>query len=88
MSIKNEMSSVLKEKFSPEFLEIIDESDKHAGHAGSAGFHGESHFKVTIISSKFCGLNQIERHREVYLSLHFIIKRIHALALTTKAPGE
>lgn len=47
-------------------LEIVDESHKHAGHAGShftAGKGGETHFQVEVVSPKFDGLTSIKRHR-------------------------
>lgn len=50
-------------------LTIVDESDQHAGHAGSrmlASPSGETHFRVGIVSSAFSGLNTVKRHRLVY----------------------
>ena len=50
-------------------LTVWDESDQHAGHAGSrmlASPSGETHFRVGIVSSMFEGLNTVKRHRLVY----------------------
>jgi len=88
MSIKKEIAELLTQQFDPDFLEVVDESNKHFGHAENQNSAGESHFKVTIISSRFTGLTQIERQRAVYITLSCVMGRVHALALTTKAPGE
>lgn len=73
-------------------MEIIDESYKHAGHAGfkgSAGYSGETHFFVEIVSSKFEGLTSIKRHRLVYSIIDEEMgSPVHALSLVTKTPAE
>ena len=72
----------------PERLEIEDESALHHGHAGARP-EGESHFRVTVVSAKFEGLNRLERQRLVYRLLADEMKSdIHALALTTLTPAE
>ena len=50
-------------------LTIVDESDQHAGHAGSrmlGNTSGETHFRISIVSPAFDGLNTVKRHRMVY----------------------
>ncbi len=50
-------------------LEVVDDSAKHAGHAGSrmtANYSGETHFNVTIVSTAFEGLTAVKRHQKVY----------------------
>ena len=50
-------------------LTIVDESDQHAGHAGSrmlASPSGETHFRIRIVSPAFEGMNTVKRHRLVY----------------------
>eukprot|EP00951_Prasinocladus_malaysianus_P013616 scaffold103295_cov25-Prasinocladus_malaysianus.AAC.1 len=53
-------------------LEIINESEQHAGHAGVAGANGragstgETHFKVEVVSEGFAGMNTVKRHRMIY----------------------
>lgn len=60
----------------------------HAGHAGSPGT-GESHFRVLVVSDAFDGKSRVERHRMVNAALaDELAGRVHALALTTYAPGE
>lgn len=70
----------------PQLLEIVDDSAKHAGHAGSSG---GGHFTLTIVSSHFSGKSQIMRHRAIYQALQDLIPtRIHALSITALTPDE
>jgi len=62
MMIKDVISRTITESFSPEQLEIIDESHKHAGHAGSHP-EGESHFLIRLSASAFAGKSRIEREK-------------------------
>jgi BolA protein len=44
---------------------------------------------VTIVSASFSGLGRVARQRMVYEALADELRnRVHALALTTRAPGE
>ena len=72
----------------PTRLDVINESDMHAGHRSSPGT-GESHFRVLIVSDAFAGKSRVERHRLVNEVLKGDVGgAIHALALATYAPGE
>lgn len=78
----------LSAAFTPTELIITDDSAHHEGHAGSRP-GGETHFSVKIVSQDFTGLSRVERQRRVYAALADEMKsQIHALALTTLAPGE
>ena len=78
----------LQTALDPARLDIIDESDQHAGHAG-AHPEGETHFRVTIVADAFAGLTRIERHRKVNdLLAGELAGALHALALKTLAPDE
>jgi BolA protein len=71
----------------PERLEIIDDSARHAGHAGHDP-KGETHFRIVIVSAAFTGLGRVERHRLVYEVLAAEMQeRVHALALETLLPA-
>lgn len=71
----------LREAFAPRVLSVVDESERHRGHAGYKE-GGESHFRVTIESEAFQGLGRIERHRAVHAALgRELVAEIHALAL-------
>jgi BolA protein len=69
----------------PSFIEVIDESHLHAGHAG-AREGGESHFAVTIISDKFAGLSRVNSHKLIYGILSAELENgVHALRINAKA---
>ncbi|MCB4455942.1 BolA family protein [Leisingera sp. McT4-56] len=84
MSMKQEMEAALQAAFAPSALEVVNESHKHAGHAGDDG-SGESHFAVMIRAEAFQGMNRVQQHRAVHKALGDIVPRIHALALDTGA---
>jgi BolA protein len=72
----------------PQRLDVVNESELHAGHRSSPGT-GESHFRILIVSPKFEGLSRVARHRLVNDALADELKgKIHALALSAYAPGE
>ena len=82
------MKAKLESRFSPELIEIVDDSDKHKGHSGSSDA-GETHFSVTITSSVFLGMNRVARQRLVMTALsEELAGPVHALSIKTLAPGE
>jgi BolA protein len=72
----------------PVLLDVVDESDRHAGHTG-AREGGGTHYRVRVVSARFERQSRVERHRLVYdlLAAEFA-DGLHALALVAKAPGE
>jgi len=69
-------------------VELVDESARHAGHAGAAP-GGDTHWKLTIVSAAFAGKPTLARHRMVYRALGDLMQNpIHALAIGAHAPGE
>jgi len=71
----------------PELLEIVDDSHRHAGHAGAAG--GGGHFSVIIVSGKFAKQTSLARHRLVYQVLGDLMPaQIHALSINAMTPEE
>ena len=88
MSAEARMREALLVGLEPTRLDIINESEMHAGHRSSPGT-GESHFRVLGVSPKFAGKSRVDRHRMVNELLASELKRgVHALALSTYAPGE
>jgi BolA protein len=88
VSIAETIRDKLMARFAPERLEILDESHRHAGHAGARP-GGETHFTVTIVAAAFAGLNRVARQRLVYQTLaDELATGVHALSLTTLAPSE
>ena len=73
----------LNQAFSPEHLEVINESHMHSGP------DTESHFKVVIVCDDFEGKMLIARHRLVNKVLKDELNGgIHALALHTMTMEE
>jgi BolA protein len=72
----------------PELLELVDESEKHKGHAGWRP-GGGTHWRLRIVSGRFAGKTTLARHRMVYESLGALMQHpIHALAIEARVPGE
>ncbi len=86
MSVADRIQKKLEAAFAPLSLSIIDESAQHAGHTGSRS-DGESHFRLTIVSSVFAGKSRIDRQRLVHEVLAEELRnRVHALSLKLDAP--
>lgn len=69
-------------------ITVIDESHKHAGHAG-AREGGESHFQLAIVSPDFTGKNRVARQRDIYRILkEEMAGPIHALSIDARSPQE
>ncbi|GBF93977.1 hypothetical protein Rsub_06226 [Raphidocelis subcapitata] len=86
-SMQRKITAALK----PVKLDIVDESHKHAGHAGnpSGNPNAETHFKVLVVSDEFEGKRLVQRHQILYRLLDDEIKAgVHALSMDTKTPGE
>jgi BolA protein len=88
MNTKGSITNKLREAFSPESLDVSDESHLHEGHAGHRP-GGETHFKVYIVSAAFEGKSRVERHRMINSALAAELSGgVHALAIRAEAPGE
>jgi BolA protein len=82
-----EIRSRLESAFDPEQLEIVDDSHRHAGHAGARD--GRGHFVVKIVSDRFTGIKPLARHRMVYAALGDLMHTdIHALSVVALSPRE
>jgi len=78
----------LTSAFSPQSLEVVDESHLHAGHAGSRE-GGQTHYRVYIVSNAFQGKSRVDRHRMINTALAAeLAGSVHALAINAAAPGE
>ena len=88
MTRKDHIAAALTEALRPIRLDIVDESDRHAGHAGARP-GGETHYRLNIISPAFVGKSRVERHRMInaLLAAEFA-SGLHALAIAAAAPDE
>jgi BolA protein len=87
MDRRSHIEARLRAELAARHVDVIDESHRHAGHAGAAA--GGGHFRATIVSERFAGLSRVARQRLVYEVLAAEMKQeIHALALRTLTPAE
>ncbi len=88
MTRKDRIAAALTPALKPTKLEIIDESDRHAGHGGARP-GGETHYRINIVSAAFAGKSRVDRHRMVNALLESeLASGLHALAIAAAAPGE
>ena len=71
----------------PDSVELMDDSEKHAGHEGATG--GGGHFELIIVSPQFEGKSTQARHRMIHAALGDMLQReIHALSIKAYTPDE
>ena len=77
----------VRERFRPQHFELLDESARHAGHAGAAA--GGGHYRLVVVSREFEGRTLLERHRLVYEAVGDLMgHEVHALSMRTLTPAE
>jgi BolA protein len=85
-----DLAATIRERLAsldPVAIELLDESGRHAGHAGAKS--GGSHFRLTIVSDRFSGKDKLARHRMIYAALGTLMDReIHALAIHAQTSDE
>ena len=70
----------------PESISIVDDSHRHAGHAGA---RDGGHYQLQIVAQVFAGKSTIARHRIIYDAAGDLMRgRIHALSIRAEVPGE
>ena len=88
MTVRNTLIAKLGAALQPARLDVVDESARHAGHAGARP-EGETHFRIEIVSESFRGLNRVARERLVHKLLSEELRGpIHALSLALSTPEE
>jgi BolA protein len=81
-----EIERRLRAALAPSALQVVDDSHRHAGHAGA---REGRHYTVHVSSERFAGLSRVARHRLVYDALGPLAGQgVHALAIVALAPGE
>lgn len=81
MTYRQRMIDKLSAAFSPTFLEVIDESEKHHGHGGHHS-EGETHFLIQIAAPAFTGVSRLQRHRMINeVVKDELAERVHALSI-------
>lgn len=80
-SRESRIREILSKVFSPTHIEIIDDSGKHAGHAGAAP-GGETHYTVRIRAAAFESMSRVARQRAVMQALSEEFETgLHALSI-------
>ncbi|MBL4802670.1 MAG: BolA family transcriptional regulator [Emcibacter sp.] len=88
MSVAETIEQKLRAALNISEMELVDESHKHAGHAG-AREGGESHYRLMVVSPDFTGKNRVARQREIYRILkQEMAGPVHALSLDIRSPEE
>jgi len=88
-SLQQSIKTKLEKAFSPQALEVINESHLHAGHQEHFDGTGETHFRIKITASQFASMSRIERHRAITdLLAHEFDTGLHALAIEAQAPEK
>lgn len=79
---------ILNGALHPVHFAIVDESARHAGHAGARP-EGETHFRLEIVSAEFSGKSRVARQRLIHdLLADEFNMGLHALSVKALAPGE
>lgn len=70
----------------PTAMSVADESHLHRGHAGAKE---GAHFRLSIVSRRFCGMPPLARHRLIYQTVGCLVDLgVHALAISAQTPDE
>lgn len=84
MKVQQVIETKLRGEFTPEYLEVVNESHMH-----SVPKDSETHFKVVLVTAAFNGKRQVARHQLIYgLLAQELQNGVHALALHTYSPEE
>jgi BolA protein len=78
--MKDRIALKIKNAIPDAYVEVIDESQLHAGHAGNT-MTGESHFKLIIKSDYLSAKPKVLAHKEIFSILEDEMKLIHALSV-------
>jgi len=88
LAVADSIERKLTEALAPQRLKIVDDSEKHKGHAGYRE-GGQTHFRVEVVSAAFAGESRVARQRRVYQILSDeLAAGVHALQLKTLTPEE
>ncbi|MEP4484441.1 MAG: BolA/IbaG family iron-sulfur metabolism protein [Halioglobus sp.] len=84
MTVQQDIEARLSTEFTPQVLEVTNESHMH-----SVPLDSETHFRVVLVSDLFLDIRKVARHQHVYKLLKEQLDGpVHALALHTYTPGE
>ena len=77
IALKDKLNSAFK----PSFLDIIDDSHLHVGHAGAED--NKLHITIRIKAKALDNLKRIQQHKMIYSSMSKeIVSHFHAISIT------
>lgn len=82
--IAERLHTILSESFNPSFIDVVDESHKHA--LATSGT--PTHFKIIVVSSQFENCTLLKRHRMVNEKIRDVVAGLRAVSLSTLTPTE
>lgn len=83
MSRKDRIEKILRKHLSVTHLEVLDDSGRHANHAGNPGGK-ETHLKLVIEAEELKNLSPVQRHRVIHKLLKEEFETgLHALSIST-----
>ncbi len=86
MTRQTRIHAALSAALKPLELNVIDDSARHAGHAGASP-DGETHYNVEIVAAAFAGLSRVAMQRTVMDALKSEFDTgLHALSIKARAP--
>lgn len=88
MTRAERIRTIIETSFAAAAVEILDESHRHAGHAGARP-EGETHYRLRVVSPAFVGMSRVARSRAVHEALAREFQGgLHALSLSLQTPDE
>jgi BolA protein len=85
MTLEPKIRAALEAAFQPTHLEIVNESNLHAGHNPQAAATNDTHYHIRISSPSLAGKSRVNQHREINTALKFAFDEgLHALAIEVK----
>jgi BolA family transcriptional regulator, general stress-responsive regulator len=85
MSLEPRIRAALEAAFAPAALEIVNESNLHAGHNPEAAATNDTHYRIRIAAGSLAGKSRVTQHRDINAALKFAFDEgLHALAIEVK----
>jgi BolA protein len=82
MTLEPRIRAALETAFAPAALEVINESNLHAGHNPEAATTNNTHYRIRISAASLNGKSRVNQHREINAALRFAFDEgLHALAI-------
>jgi BolA protein len=79
--MEHQLRKMLTDALSPAYLEIINESSLHRGHAGDDG-SGHTHYRLRISAHSLAGRSRVDQHRLINTAVAPLFEQgLHALAI-------